>query len=336
MGNDKKHKRHVSDTSTPYDDVFYTLLTDCRPLIIPVINEIFGTHYALDTPVNLDPDKHYWNRQSGEQQERITDSCFQLGQKRYHVECQSTLDHTIVVRMFEYDAQIALASRQLEGQVLTVDFPESALLYLRHNSRTQDELQVRIRTRGGTVSYCIPIMKVQDYPLDEIFEKQLLFLLPFYIFRYEKQFREKEENSRELELLANDYIRIKDEIVKLEASGKLDSYTKVSIRNMIEKVVKNLATDYPTVQEGVKSIMGGKVLDYEAKRIKQSGIEEGLERGLERGLEQGREQGRELGQLENLAINIKTLMKKLQVSADEAMKLLDVSDVLKPKLKDLL
>lgn len=86
----------------------------------------------------------------------------------------------------------------------------------------------------------------------------------------------------------------------------------------------------------VKSIMGGKVLDYEAKRIKQSGIEEGLERGLERGLEQGREQGRELGQLENLAINIKTLMKKLQVSADEAMKLLDVSDVLKPKLKDLL
>mgnify|MGYP005857045589 FL=1 len=66
MGNDKKHKRHVSDTSTPYDDVFYTLLTDCRPLIIPVINEIFGTHYALDAPVNLDPDKHYWNRQSGE------------------------------------------------------------------------------------------------------------------------------------------------------------------------------------------------------------------------------------------------------------------------------
>ena len=75
-------------------------------------------------------------------------------------------------------------------------------------------------------------MNVPVYPLDEIVEKQMRFLRPVYSFRYEKQFREKEENSRELELLANDYIRIKDEIVKLEASGKLDSYTKVSIRDL--------------------------------------------------------------------------------------------------------
>ena len=29
-------------SSTPYDDVFRTLLADCRSLIIPVINEAFG------------------------------------------------------------------------------------------------------------------------------------------------------------------------------------------------------------------------------------------------------------------------------------------------------
>ena len=329
MGNDKKendHKEHVSNsrisasrstgTSTPYDDVFYTLLTDCRPLIIPVINEVFGERYALDTPIRPDPGQHFWNQQDGEQEKRITDACFQLGQKRYHVECQSTVDHTIVVRMFEYDAQIALASRHLEGQVLTVDFPESAILYLRHNSRTQDELEVRIRTRGGTVSYPIPVMKVQDYTLDEIFEKRLLFLLPFYIFRFEKQFPKMKEHNQELEGLAQDYIRIKDEIGKLEASGELDSFSKAAIRDMIEKVVQNLARRYPAVQKGVKAIMGGKVLDYEAKRIRRSGIEE--------------------GQLEALTANLNTLMNKLQVSADEAMKLLDVSESLKPKLKDLL
>lgn len=33
-------------TSTPYDDVFKTLLNDCTKLIIPVINEIFGEHYT--------------------------------------------------------------------------------------------------------------------------------------------------------------------------------------------------------------------------------------------------------------------------------------------------
>lgn len=140
------------------------------------------------------------------------------------------------------------------------------------------------------------------------------------------------EHNQELDGLEKDYIRIKDEIGKLEESGQLDSYSKAALRNMIEKVVQNLARKYPAVQEGVKTIMGGKVLDYEAKRIKRSGIEEGLKQGRE----EGRAEGREKGQLEALAANLKTLMNKLQVSADEAMKLLDVSEALKPKLKDLL
>lgn len=38
---------------------------------------------------------------------------------------------------------------------------------------------------------------------------------------------------------------------------------------------------YDTVREGVKSVMGGKVLDYEAKTIKNEGVEEGIEKGIE-------------------------------------------------------
>ena len=36
-------------------------------------------------------------------------------------------------------------------------------------------------TPGGTVQYDVPVMKVQAYSLDEIFEKHLLLLIPFYI-----------------------------------------------------------------------------------------------------------------------------------------------------------
>ena len=34
--------------STPYDDVFRTLLTDCSSLIIPVVNELFHEGYNGD------------------------------------------------------------------------------------------------------------------------------------------------------------------------------------------------------------------------------------------------------------------------------------------------
>lgn len=39
--------------STPYDDVFRTLLNDCTSLIIPVINEVFGEHYSGKEEISL-------------------------------------------------------------------------------------------------------------------------------------------------------------------------------------------------------------------------------------------------------------------------------------------
>ena len=41
--------------------------------------------------------------------------------------------------------------------------------------------------------------------------------------------------------------------------------------------------------------MGGKVIETEAKKIYNRGMEQGLERGLEQGLERGIEQGLERG-----------------------------------------
>ena len=331
-------------SSTPYDDVFRTLLADCRSLIIPVINEAFGEHYSEDEAVEPEPNEHFLNRQDGEQEERVTDSCFWILKKRYHVECQSTLDNTMIVRMFEYDSQIALTHHQLEDQVLTVRFPESAVMYLRHSSKTADEMRIRILTRGGEVSYGIPVMKVQNYSLDEIFEKRLLFLLPFYLFRYEKQFREMDSSEQKLEPLKNDYERIRQHLIGLEEAGQLTSYSKVLIVDMIYKVMENLAVRYPTVQKGVKAVMGGKVLDHEAKRIKQSGVEEGRKEGRIEGRKEGRmegriegrAEGRAEGSLDTLVTSMRNLMKNLSVSADEAMKLLGVAESMKPKLKTML
>ena len=32
-------------SSTPYDDVFRTILVDCKGLIYPLLNEVFGENY---------------------------------------------------------------------------------------------------------------------------------------------------------------------------------------------------------------------------------------------------------------------------------------------------
>lgn len=87
----------------------------------------------------------------------------------------------MLVRMFEYGAQIALDGIRVKGEVLEVEFPHAAVLFLRHNSTTPDIMRIKIVTPEGGVGYRIPVVKLQEYTLEEVFGKELLFLLPFYL-----------------------------------------------------------------------------------------------------------------------------------------------------------
>jgi len=98
--------------SNIYDGAFRTILNDCRQLIIPIINEIFGEAYTGDEKIEFLPNEHFSDQQDAADKERITDTNFRIiGRiiKKYHLECESSLpDGKITIRLFEYDAQIAL------------------------------------------------------------------------------------------------------------------------------------------------------------------------------------------------------------------------------------
>ena len=149
-------------TATPYDDVHRTMLNDCPKLIIPVVNEMFHKRHSDNEQIQLLNNEFFVNRQNGEQVERITDTHFMIGSIRYHLECQSTADGTMMYRIFEYDSQIALQDSEVSENKLTVNFPNTAILYLRHNKNTPEQMQIELRVPGATCSYLVPVMKVQN------------------------------------------------------------------------------------------------------------------------------------------------------------------------------
>ena len=264
-------------------------------LLSPLINLAFHEDYDRDSEIEQEQNEYFLNQQDGKQEERITDSCFRIKgipEKRYHIECQSTAD----------------------------------------NSNTPDQLTVRILTKGGEFSYEIPAIKVQNFSLDDILEGQLLFLIPFYIFRYEKQFSEMELHKDKMKALIEDYQRIQMYLSNQCETEAIDTYTKTTLTEMTRKVLESLAAKNPAIQEGVISVMGGKILDYEAKRIKQSGIEEGREEGRQEGRAEGREEGREFAWLESA----KNIMNLLHATADQALEMVGVPELLRPKLKKML
>ena len=74
-------------------------------------------------------------------------------------------------------------------------------------------------------------------------------------------------------------------------NGEIDEFYKKTITDMSERVLKNLAAKYVDIVRGVGSVMGGQVLDYEAKRILNEGRREGHEEGRKEGHEEGRAEG---------------------------------------------
>ena len=219
---------------------------------------------------------------TGGEEKRITDSSFTvLGETedKYIFECQSVADNTLLIRIFEYITQDALDHSKISGNKLIVTIPQAAILFLRSGKNTPDEMEVEIRTPGGDVSFKIPVMKSQKYTIDEIFEKKLYFLIPFVIFSYEKRFRKYNEDKEELEKLLDDYTILMNRLMEAEETNQISAYAWSMIRDMSKKVVENIAAKYVNVKEGVEAVMGGKVLEYEGKRIFNEGRNKGFNEG---------------------------------------------------------
>jgi predicted transposase/invertase (TIGR01784 family) len=91
------------ENSTVFDSVFKTMIHKAPQLLVPFINEVFGRNYPEDSEIIQFNSEH-----EGHKGTIIDDSVFRLQNKIYHVECQSTPDSNMVLRMIEYDFAIAL------------------------------------------------------------------------------------------------------------------------------------------------------------------------------------------------------------------------------------
>ena len=256
---------------TIFDDVFRTMLEKMPELVIPLINEVFGTEYPEDIPIIQKRNEH--KTKSGE---IITDSHLFIGNRVYHIECQSTSDPTMVIRMIEYDFATALEYAQRENGKVRLYFPHSCVLYLR-GKYGADMLEMEIvMPDGRTLEYHVPIIRMEQYTRDVIFRKKLLFLLPFYVIRYEKQKKELEENTEKLDSLLSEYRLIEKHLEEeLLDKGKEKEY-----RDLIELIIRiadYIFEDSGKARKGVGDVMGGNVLELESDRLIQQGVTRGEE-----------------------------------------------------------
>ena len=124
-------------------------------------------------------------------------------------------------------------------------------------------------------------MKLQEYTKEEIFQKRLLFFLPFYIMRYEKDLPKIARDPEQVSRLLAEYEEIR---VQLKRELPTDEETAILTRlaELTERISDYILRSEQILKERIGDIMGGKVLELETDKILEQALERGLEQGLEK------------------------------------------------------
>lgn len=270
----------TTDHGTIFDDVFRTIAQKMPQLLIPLINEVFHTSYSEEEHFEQLRNEHYEKYGTV-----ITDSIIRIGNHIYHLECQSSKDKTMVIRMFEYDISIAIEHASYENdEIWEIEFPQSCVLYIRNHRDLPDYHEAVVKFADGQkMRYRVPILQAKKYTVDRIFEKRLLILLPYHILRYEHFLKHNGMDTRKLQQLLADFREINRRLEETaEKENKSHLYMDMIV--LIEQIADYIIPKNNTIRKGLGDVMGGKILKLQSEEL--------LELGEARGKAKGRLEGK--------------------------------------------
>lgn len=278
-----------------FDDAFKTGVVDCRGLLYPLLNETFRQNYTRENEVVFYSTEFAEKAEDGSEiVRRISDSCFRMktagGEEHfsYDLECQSTADGQIDFRMYEYSALASIQQRYEEDGDVFHPYMHCAVINLRGRKGPAHNRRHFVQTEAGILDFPVHRVEFLSYALDQLFEKKLYLLLPFYALNYEKQMKQYDCDASELKKFQDMLSGICRRLDLLARSGEITEFEKSSLEYQMKYVLDHgIAVKYENVKKGVADVMSGKVLEYEAKTIYKKGIAEGEAKGEARGQANG-------------------------------------------------
>jgi len=227
--------------------------------------------------------------------------------------------------MIEYDFHIALDAATGDDGKWEMSFPRSTIVYLRKagkNAAKWETVQVKMPD-GGTWNYRVPVVRAQEFSKQELFEKQLLLLVPFYIFRYERMFAKLEEDAAAREAFLADLRDLRDRLEKVRTTDARMERAYREVYERLDYVCRHFLQKRTKLKQEVSAIMGGRILETKALDAWDAGMEKGRKEGMEKGMEKGKKNGQ--------VSAIRKLMEKMKYTAEQAMEFLDIPEAEYPE-----
>ena len=298
---DKENSEKNINQHQIYDNAFLSVCAWHKRLLIPLINEVFHKNIPEDAEIEHSSNEQFWQGVNDDNKEtlikRITDALIRVDGGKYHFECESKNDGEILIRLSEYDMQIALHDATYSNYSVKMVLPETAVVFLRNHKKIPKEGNISYYKGDQVLTHTIPFLKVRDYTLEELVDKRLYLLFPFYLMRYEYAIKHSPDKY---ELIEKEAGKVYDNIINAYDEGIL---TKTECENIIllcKDVVSEISKN-TDIQERLVNTMGTEVL-LTAE-----------ERGIEKGA------------LNTKIEAVKNLMKNMKWSVEQALDALSIT-----------
>ena len=273
-----------SGLNTPYDSAFKSIIKKCPRMALSLINEMFfrtglmEEEYDGSEEITL-LDRELPSPEFGDLEMDLRLAVRKGTRRTYHMECQSTADGTVILRMVRYEVRSALEEAEYTVSSLRVKIDDSGIVFLRSTRNTPEVMTVLLEVpQGRSVSYQIPVVRMQDYTLDTLMERGLYILLPFLFFNYEKQLRKAPNDQSLYAEIQTLYDTILGRLKELANQGTLTAYEASTLYDALKTVFTALGKTNQAEQE-VARIMGGEILEFSADKYFDAGMQEGRAEG---------------------------------------------------------
>lgn len=293
-----------------YDNVFKTMKSKHKRLFIPVINDVFGKDYPLDTKVDVLPSEGYLTENetadgSKEIEGRISDFLIKIGSEVYLLESQSYDDDSMAIRIAEYAFITARQFAVWDIGKATVPMPKFTVIYVKRTNRTPKTTMITfIFPDGQSVDYKSDNVILEELTKEYIVEKKLFPYIPFYIARYEKDI----VSGNDLKAAMSDLIYFRNEIIHLHNESELSDLEMTDLIGFMKTIITHI-TNGNENEERLVDVMGGVIIETESERLMKQGMRQGEAKMIV-------EIGQEVG-FDDLEI-LQKLQEKIGVSLEDA------------------
>lgn len=211
-----------------YENGIYELTTKCKELLIPLVNECFGTSYQISQAVDLKIVPYEEEFATG------VPVVFLIGSDKYEIRFMELDENTSAISMRGPDSNRFI---QKDG-LLHCCFPEIRIFFLQEGSYRDKEVKLHIDLPEGPVTHSVKKQSITNYEAKDLFKKDLYFLIPFYFNKLaEKLSHQCSDYITELDALFGTISRK----LKSISENEITSHEKQMILDLSTQIISQLA-----------------------------------------------------------------------------------------------